>query len=78
VRAGAAPGWSVTVDRELCLGTGTCIVYAPGTFAHDDQAKAVVVEPATDPLDTVQVAVEGCPTRALRLVVDDSDDPRGA
>jgi ferredoxin len=63
-------GWTVTVDRELCLGSGTCIVYAPGTFAHDDQAKAVVLDPATDPVDTVRVAVEGCPTSALRLVTD--------
>jgi ferredoxin len=67
-RAGAGSGWNVTVDRELCLGSGMCIVYAPGTFAHDDQAKAVVVDPATDPLDTVRTAVEACPTRALQLV----------
>jgi ferredoxin len=65
--------WTVTVDRELCLGSGMCVVYAPGTFGHDDQAKAVVLEPATDPLDTVEIAVEACPTRALRLAGDQQD-----
>ena len=63
-------GWTVAVDRELCLGSGMCIVYAPGTFAHDDQAKAVVLDPATDPLDTARTAVEACPTSALQLVTD--------
>jgi ferredoxin len=64
-------GWTVTVDRELCLGSGMCIVYAPGTFAHDEQAKALVLDPADDPLDAVRTAVEACPTSALRL---DSDE----
>ena len=63
-------GWTVTVDRELCLGSGMCIVYAPGTFAHDDEVKAVVRDPATDPLDTVRTAVEACPTSALQLVTE--------
>jgi len=31
-------GWTIAVDRELCLGSGMCIVYAPATFAHDDAA----------------------------------------
>ena len=28
------------------MGSGMCIVYAPGTFAHDDETKAVVDRPA--------------------------------
>jgi len=63
-------GWTIAVDRELCLGSGMCIVYAPATFAHDDAAKAMVLAPATDPLDTVRNAVEACPTSALQLVID--------
>jgi ferredoxin len=45
-----------------------CIVYAPETFAHDDEAKAVVLDPAADEPDAVQTAVDACPTGALRLI----------
>jgi ferredoxin len=62
--------WTITVDRERCMGSGMCIVYAPGTFAHDDQAKAIVVDPAGDAIDAIRTAVEACPTSALRLLED--------
>ena len=65
-----APGWSITVDRELCMGSGMCTVYAPGTFVQDEHTKAIVTDPTGDPLDAIRNAVEACPTRALRLVFD--------
>jgi ferredoxin len=73
----AAPTWSVEVDRELCMGSGMCIVYAPATFAHDEQTKAVVVDPVGDPIDAIRNAVQACPTSALRLVFDE-DNGEGA
>lgn len=60
-------GWTVTVDRDACIGSGMCLVYAGATFVHDDEAKAIVVEAPGDDLETVRVAVENCPTRALVL-----------
>jgi ferredoxin len=57
----------LTVDRELCLGSGLCIVYAPNTFAHDEQAKAVVVNPDGDSIDAIRTAVSACPTSAIHL-----------
>jgi ferredoxin len=59
---------SITVDRDLCMGSGMCIMYAPGTFAHDDATKAVVVDPEGDPIEQVRIAIEACPTGALTLV----------
>lgn len=66
-----AGGWTVSVDRELCLGSGMCMVYAPGTFAHDDEAKATVLVPSPDGIDEIRAAVEACPTGALRLAADE-------
>ena len=63
-------GWTITVDRERCMGSGMCLVYAPGTFAHDDQTKAIVVDPAGDAIDMIRNAVEACPTSALRLELE--------
>ena len=62
--------WTVTVDRELCMGSGLCLVYAAGTFGHDEESKAVVIDSPTDPIDVIRVAEEACPTAAIRLVRD--------
>lgn len=53
------------------MGSGLCIVYAPDTFAHDDEAKAVVVDPQGDPIDPIRMAVEACPTGSLWLILDE-------
>jgi ferredoxin len=45
-----------------------CVVYAPATFANDDEAKAVVLTPPGDPDDVIAAAVEACPTGALSLI----------
>jgi len=66
-------GWHVTVDREACMGSGMCVVYAPNTFVHDEQAKAVFQQPPGDSLEAVQAALEACPTAALMLVSDDGE-----
>jgi ferredoxin len=47
-----------------------CTMYAPGTFAQDDENKAVVT-PEGDPFEQVSIAVEACPTGALSLADDD-------
>ena len=66
----------IVVDRELCMGSGMCIVYASGTFAHDEETKAIVVDPAGDPIEAIRNAVQACPTSALRLVNDDNGGER--
>jgi ferredoxin len=57
----------VTIDRELCMGSGMCVLYAPGTFAHDDQAKAVVLDPSTDEPEAVRTARGACPVSAITI-----------
>jgi ferredoxin len=62
------PEWDIIVDREICMGSGMCFMYAPGTFDIDDSAKSVVKDVNGDPMDSIRTAIEACPTRALRLV----------
>jgi ferredoxin len=64
---------SIFIDREACIGSGMCIMYASGTFAHDESAKVVLVDPAGDPEDSIRTAVEACPTAALKI----RDDEQG-
>jgi ferredoxin len=58
----------IAVDRDLCMGSGVCIAYAPDTFAHDEETKAVAQETEGASLDEIRAAVEGCPTGALTLI----------
>jgi ferredoxin len=61
---------SISIDRDVCIGSGMCIMYAPGTFAQDEQTKAVVTDPDGDPVESIRIAVEACPTGALRIIDD--------
>jgi len=53
------------------MGSGMCSMYAPSTFAQDDENKAVVTAPEGDPFEQVSIAVEACPTGALSLADND-------
>ena len=57
----------ILVDRDRCIGSGMCSVYAASTFSQDEEAKAVVLDPTGDAPDAIRNAIEACPTRALRL-----------
>jgi ferredoxin len=60
--------WAVEPDWERCIGSGSCAFTAPEVFDVDDSGAVQLVGPviAGDPL--VQLAVENCPTGALRLI----------
>jgi ferredoxin len=64
----------IRVDRDLCMGSGQCVWYAPNTFDQDDETIAVVADPVGDPAEKIQTAVDFCPTRALSLVPDEAGD----
>jgi len=64
---------SIVIDRELCLGNGVCMTFAPATFTHDAETKAVVTDATGDSVFDIRAAAEGCPTGAIRL-----SEPRGA
>jgi ferredoxin len=60
----------VAVDRERCVGSGTCEMLAPDVFEVDDDGVLAVLvpEPRGHDVAAVRDAVQACPTRALTLV----------
>ncbi len=60
----------VRVDRDLCIGVGNCVAYAPTVFKLDDENKAVVLEPSSVDDETLLEAAESCPENAI-IVEDD-------
>ena len=59
---------AVEVDRERCVGSGSCEMLAPDVFeVGDDGVVAVLRPPEQTDVDDVRDAVAACPTRALAL-----------
>ena len=77
----------VLVSRDLCIGAASCIAVMPGVFELDGENKAVLIQkggvknsgPATiDAFDvssvnqeTLRMAAESCPTKAIFLYDED-------
>jgi ferredoxin len=57
----------IRVDRNLCIGAGTCSVIAPEVFELDSELKAVVKNPAGAPEDKIIDAAKSCPVMAIFL-----------
>ncbi len=60
----------VRIDRDLCIGVGNCVAYAPTVFKLDDENKAVVFDPSSVDDETLLEAAESCPENAI-IVEDD-------
>lgn len=61
----------ITIDRELCMGSGNCSFWAPGVFDLDGEGIAVVVDADAQPEDKILLAVQGCPTQAISVGGDE-------
>jgi ferredoxin len=58
--------WKVHVDRDMCIGAGTCVALAMQAFHLDSENKAII----TDTIDqeTKETILEGaksCPVAAV-------------
>ncbi|MBS9376007.1 ferredoxin [Rhodococcus sp. B50] len=60
----------ISLDATKCTGLGICEAIAPEVFEVDDQGDLVLLTDIVPEgmLATIEEAVEGCPTRALRIV----------
>lgn len=57
----------ITVNKELCIGAGTCTVIAPEVFEFDDNLKAQVKDPNGASEDLIIDAAKSCPVLAIIL-----------
>ena len=62
----------IIIDRDLCIGAGTCVVVAPKTFDLDDELKAIVTDPKGNDEDTIIEAAKVCPVFAI-ILKDETD-----
>ena len=62
-----AGGIEIRIDREVCMGSGNCLFWAPASFDLADDGHAIVLDPAATDEEHLQVAAEGCPVGAISL-----------
>lgn len=55
------------VDKETCIGCGTCAVLAPKTFKFGKDGKAEVINPPGDEESKIKEAADSCPVNAIKL-----------
>jgi ferredoxin len=61
------------VDRDLCIGLGNCIAYAPTIFLLDEEGKAIVLDVTSVDDETLMEAAESCPENAIIIDSDEGD-----
>lgn len=57
----------VRVIRNTCIGAATCVVYAPSTFAMDENNIAIINSGEWDKLEKVIAAAQSCPVIAIEV-----------
>lgn len=57
----------IVIDRDLCIGAASCVVIAPETFQMDEENKAYLVSLEGNDAETIKMAAESCPTKAIFL-----------
>jgi ferredoxin len=56
----------ITIDKELCIGCGTCTAVCPANFAmNDSEGKAEPI--SQDVSDCAKGAEESCPVQAIKV-----------
>ena len=65
-RAGSKIG-KIVIDRDLCIGAASCIAVSGATFELDGENKAIVIGADAADDETLLLAAESCPTKAILL-----------
>ncbi len=61
-------GYSMRIDRNLCIGAGTCVALAPKAWALDSEAKAIILDTSSEESDQALMdAAKGCPVAAITI-----------
>lgn len=57
----------VRIDRNSCIGCGTCMAVYPEVFDLDSEGKAVVKNPQGAPLKNILEVAQACPVSAISV-----------
>ncbi|QNT97791.1 ferredoxin [Streptomyces griseofuscus] len=71
-RRGAGHALRITVDRDRCIGSGQCVMTAPGVFTQDDEALVALLPGQEDGAgdSRVREVPLACPVQAIVITED--------
>ena len=55
----------ITLDKEICIGCGSCVALCPDVFQLDAQGKSEVIN--QDNIECAKNAAESCPVQAIKV-----------
>lgn len=55
---------NIKIDKDKCIGCGTCVSIAPDTFELSNDGKSKVIKPNAEGKE-IEEAIESCPNRAI-------------
>ena len=59
----------LSVDRDVCIGSGSCEMLEEQTFLLDDDTNiAGVVGDGRLPVDRARIVIDRCPSSAIKIV----------
>lgn len=65
--------FTISIDRNLCIGAATCVALAPKAWELDDEAKARLLPTTAEESDEALVdSAKGCPVAAITIIDDDT------
>lgn len=56
---------ALKVDKNKCLGCGTCVALCPKVFKIGNDGKAEVFNEKGDTEENIQTAIDSCPVGAI-------------
>jgi|688.fasta_scaffold11808_5 ferredoxin len=57
----------IEVDRDMCIGAGPCVTFAPATFELDSEGKAIVKGLGLNTTEEIVIAAMSCPVLAIKI-----------
>ena len=63
-------GLKITVDRDICIGAGSCELLAPDVFGIDNENKVFIKDNFNTDEETIKQAAMSCPVLAIILEKD--------
>ncbi len=59
--------FKVFLEKDKCIGCGTCAAVCPANFEMGDDGKAIVLNQEIETLGCNRLAEENCPVRAIEI-----------
>jgi ferredoxin len=57
----------IIIDKEKCIGCGTCVALAPEIFEMDDAGKSTIKKSPEINEEALKLTLDSCPAQAIKI-----------